>query len=172
MAEYFNVGKIVAAHGVKGELLFLHDLGKKTSLKGLTTLFVEEKKDSFLPWFIEATRIKSENEIYLKLEGLDNREAAMKLVQKKVWLTETDHKKFASRQSPGNLIGYTIIHHSKELGEIKEVIQQPQQLLCRLEIDNKEVLIPLHEDSLKKIDHRKKQVMVELPEGLLDIYLG
>ena len=172
MAEYFNVGKIVASHGVNGELLFLHGLGKKTSLKGLTTLFIEEKKNSFLPWFIKSTRIKSATEIYLKLDGMENRESAMKLVQKKVWISEEDHKKFASRSSPATLIGYVIINDAKELGDIKEVIEQPQQLLCRLEIDKKEVLIPLHENSLKKIDHRKKQVIVELPEGLLDIYLA
>jgi 16S rRNA processing protein RimM len=45
-------------------------------------------------------------------------------------------------------------------------------LLCRLEITKKEVLIPLNESTLKKIDHAKKQVVVELPEGLLEIYLG
>jgi 16S rRNA processing protein RimM len=51
------------------------------------------------------------------------------------------------------------------------VIEQPHQLLCRLEIESKEVLIPLNEAFLQKIDHRKKQVIVELPDGLLDIYL-
>jgi 16S rRNA processing protein RimM len=172
MPEYFNIGKIVAVHGLKGELLLSHELGKKTSLKGLKTIFIEDKKDSFLPWFIEETRIKSEKEIYLKLEGMNTRETAAKLVQKKAWLLEADHKKYAARTAPASLLGYIIINGEKELGDIKEVIEQPQQLLCRLEINDREVLIPLHEDSLKKIDHKKKQVIVELPEGLLEIYLA
>jgi 16S rRNA processing protein RimM len=33
-----------------------------------------------------------------------------------------------------------------------------------------EALIPLHEDSLQKIDRRNKKVVVELPDGLLDVY--
>jgi 16S rRNA processing protein RimM len=70
------------------------------------------------------------------------------------------------------LLGNSIINHQHPIGEILEVIEQPHQLLCRLEIKGKEVLIPLHEASLKKIDHKKNQVLVELPEGLLDIYLG
>lgn len=171
MAEYYNIGKFVAVHGLQGELLLKHELGKKTSLKGLTALFVEEKKNAFLPWFIESTKIKSETEIYIKLEGLTSREAAMKLAQKSAWLPETDFKKFAAKSAPASLLGYTIIDNNEALGEILELIEQPHQLLCRLEIQNKEVLIPLHEGSLQKVDHKKKQVFVELPEGLLDIYL-
>ncbi len=171
MAEYFNIGKLVAVHGLKGELLLKHELGKKTSLKGLQAIFIEEKNGSFLPWFIETTKIKSAEEIYIKLEGVSTREAAVKLAQKKVWLTETDFKKFAAKSSPANLMGYTIVENSSPLGEILEVIEQPHQILCRLEIKGKEVLIPLHDDSLQKVDHKKRQIMVELPEGLLDVYL-
>jgi 16S rRNA processing protein RimM len=171
MAEYYNIGKFVAVHGLQGELLLKHELGKKTSLKGLTALFVEEKKNSFLPWFIESTKIKSEEEIYIKLEGVNAREAAMKLAQKQVWLPETDFKKYAAKSAPASLLGYMVIDNNETLGEILELIEQPHQLLCRLEIKGKEVLIPLHEGSLQKVDHKKKQVIVELPEGLLDIYL-
>ncbi len=172
MAEYYNIGKIVGAHGLQGELLLVHELGKKTSLKGLQALFIEEKKSAFIPWFIESTKIKSEEELYIKLEGVNSREAALKLAQKKVWLPEADYKKFASKSSPAGLLGYMVIDKGNALGEILEVIEQPHQLLCRLQVQGKEVLVPLHEESLKKVDHRKKEVVVELPEGLLDLYLS
>ncbi len=171
MIEYFNIGKLVAIHGLKGELLLKHELGKKTSLKGLQAIFIEEKKNSFIPWFVESTKIKSDDETYIKLEGINSREAAMRLSQKIVWLPEADHKKFASKNSPGSLLGYTIINNKESLGEILELIQQPHQMLCRLEIKGKEVLIPLHDESLQKVDHKKKEVIVELPDGLLDLYL-
>ncbi len=171
MTEYFKIGKFVATYGLKGELVLKHELGKKTSLKGLQTIFIEERKNSFLPWFIESAKIKNEQEVFLKLEGVATREAAIKLAQKEVWLTETDLKKFAAKSSPVNLLGYTIINEKNPLGEIIEVIEQSHQMLCRIEINKKEVLIPLNEDTLQKIDHKKKQVIVELPEGLLEIYL-
>ena len=69
------------------------------------------------------------------------------------------------------MLGYNIIDEKKSLGEILEVIEQAHQMLCRIEINNKVVLVPLNESTLKKIDHKKKEVMVSLPEGLLEIYL-
>ena len=171
MTEYFKIGKLVAVHGLQGELLLKHELGKKTSLKGLQAIFIEEKKNSFLPWFIQTTKIKNESEIYLKLEGITTREAAIRLAQKIIWIPETDFKKFAARTAPAGLLGYTIINNNESLGEILELIEQPHQLLCRLDIKGKEVLIPLHEESLLKINHKKKEVLVILPDGLLEIYL-
>jgi 16S rRNA processing protein RimM len=171
MAEYFKIGKLVAVHGLHGELLLKHELGKKTSLKGLQAIFVEEKKNSFLPWFIEATKIKSDDEIYIKIEGINARETATKLTQKEIWLPEAEFKKFAAKTAPASLLGYIIINNDEPLGEILELIEQPHQLLCRLEIKGKEVLIPLHEETLQKVNHKKKEVLVELPDGLLEIYL-
>ena len=109
MIEYFKIGKLVAAFGLKGELILKHTLGKKTSLKGLPAIFIEEKKNSFLPWFIEGAKIKSNEEIYLTLEGVNTRESSMKLVQKEIWIPEPDFKKFAAKTSPINPSGNSII---------------------------------------------------------------
>jgi 16S rRNA processing protein RimM len=172
MTEYFKIGKLVSTFGLKGELIMKHNLGKKTSLKGLAAIFIEERKESFIPWFVESTRIKSDEEIYIKIEGVDLREQAIPLTQKEVWLPETDFKKYSAKTAPINLLGYEIIEKDRSLGKILEVIEQPHQLLCRLELEGKEVLIPLHEDTIKKIDRKNNRVIVELPEGLLEIYLS
>ena len=66
MNEYFKIGKLVSTFGLKGELVLKHHLGKKTSLKGLKAIFVEERKESFIPWFIENTKIKSEEIAIIK----------------------------------------------------------------------------------------------------------
>lgn len=169
--QYFKTGKLVAVHGLKGELILKHELGKKSSLKDVQAIFIEDKKDSFFPWFVETAKIKNEGEIYLKLESIDTREAAAKLTQKEVWLTEDDFKRLSAKSAPANLLGYTVINNKERLSEILEVIEQPHQLLCRLELNKKEALIPINENFLKKIDHKKKEVIVELPDGLIDLYL-
>ena len=168
--NYRNIGKLVAVFGLQGELVLLHRLGRKTSLKGLKTLFLEERKDEMLPWFIESTRIKGPEEIFVKLEGLDTKEAARRVVQKEVWLTESDFEQYAGKSAPISLVGFTLMDAEQDLGPILEVIEQPHQVLCKIDLGGKEALIPIHEGTLKKVDQKKKLVWVELPDGLLDGY--
>lgn len=170
MTNYNSIGKFVAAFGLQGELILRHELGKKTSLKGLETVFIEQKKDEMLPYFIQHTKIKNETEVYIKLDGIDIREKALKLIKKQVWLPEKEFQKYAAASAPVSLLGYKIINEGEELGEVLEVIEQPHQVLCRIEWKNKEALIPLHDQTMEKIDKKKKEIHVTLPEGLLDIY--
>jgi 16S rRNA processing protein RimM len=51
-----------------------------------------------------------------------------------------------------------------------EVIEQPHQVLCKILIGNKEALIPIHEETLEKIDKKEKKIFLTLPDGLLEIY--
>ena len=170
MKDYFSIGKIVASHGLTGEVVLEHALGKKTDLKGLETIFVEERKGSFLPYFVENTKAKNDVEIYIKLEGFNTKESARRLNQKEVWLLKPDFDKYAAKSSPISMLGYMMINEGKEIGEIFEVIEQPMQVLCKIMYLGKEALIPIHQESLDKIDKKKKQVHVTLPDGLLDIY--
>jgi 16S rRNA processing protein RimM len=170
MNHYFKIGKLAASHGLKGDLVLQHSLGKKTSLKGLESIFLEDKKDSFLPYFIEWAKIKSDNEVFIKLEGIDDKEIARKLTPREVWITEEDFKKFAAKSSPIALLGFNIINEGEDLGEILEVIEQPHQVLCAILLNGKEALIPIHEDSLEKVDAKNRKVYVNLPDGLLEIY--
>lgn len=170
MKKYNSIGKIVATYGFQGELVIRHNLGKKTSLKGLKAIFLEEKTNEMLPYFLESSKIKSGEEIYLKLEGIDSKETAKKLTQKEIWLTEEDFNRYAAKTASISLLGYHLINEGVDIGEIQEVIEQPHQVICRIDLEGKEALIPLHAETLNKIDKKNKQVHVTLPEGLLDIF--
>lgn len=170
MINYCSIGKLVATFGVGGELILRHELGKKTALKGLETLYLEDRKEELLPYFIESARAKTDQELYIKLENIDTKEAAQKLVQKQVWLEEEAFHQYAGKSAPISLLGFHIIDNGTDIGEILEVIEQPHQVLCRIDLDGKEALIPIHQETLQKIDQHKKQVLVELPDGLLDIF--
>ena len=170
MTNYCSIGKLVATFGWQGELVLKHHLGKKTSLKGLEAIFIEMQKESMLPFFIESTRIKNDQELFIKLDGIATKEAAQPYLQKQVWLKEEDFHQFAGKSAPISLLGFHILDNGRDIGEVTEVIEQPHQLLCQVFINGKEALIPVHEETLQKIDKKKKQVHVILPEGLLDIF--
>lgn len=116
MDQYFKIGKLVASHGLKGHVVLQHSLGKKTSLKGLETIFIEQGKDNLMPYFLKDTKIKNDEELYLSLDSVDTKEQARKLTPKEVWITADDFKKFAAASAPIALLGFTLVSDKKKTG--------------------------------------------------------
>lgn len=173
MKEYIHIGKLVAVFGVKGELILKHSLGKKSNLKEASAIFVEETKGSYIPYFLETAKAKDEEETFIKLEGISSKEAAARFTAKPVWLLDADFRQLAGKDAPISLLGYEVITDEDEnLGPIEEVIEQPHQVLLRVTLEGNEALIPLHAETLDKIDRVAQKVYVTLPDGLLDIYRG
>ena len=172
MKNYISIGKLVAAHGLKGTMVLKHHLGKKTALKGLTVFFIEEVPGSFLPYFPGEMSAKSEEEILINIEGVDTKEKANKLIQKQVWLTEDDFSKYAAATAPISLLGYQVFDKKELLGEVLEIIEQPHQVMCRIEYKgNDEILIPINEQSLVKMDKKNRKLILDLPDGLIEVQL-
>ncbi|HKG05409.1 MAG TPA: hypothetical protein VKB19_03070, partial [Pedobacter sp.] len=59
-----------------------------------------------------------------------------------------------------------------ELGEIIEVNEYPQQFVATIAHKTTEILFPLNEDMIVEIDEEEGTLRVDLPEGLLDIYIN
>ncbi|MFT4154126.1 ribosome maturation factor RimM [Parafilimonas sp.] len=171
MSEHIHIGKLAATHGVQGELVLKHVLGKKTNFKNASVIFIEKIRGEHLPYFHERSIIKNDAETIIKLEGINTREAARLLLQKKVWLAKADFDGLVSKSAPVNLIGFSVFNNDESLGLVESVIEQPQQVLLQLTMQGKEALIPINESTLLKIDRKKKEVYVSLPDGLLEIYL-
>lgn len=170
MSEYIQIGKVVATFNVQGEVIVKHSLGKKTNFKGTEVLFIELIKGKFIPHFLVHAKAKNEEECYVHFEGINSKEAAHKLIGKPIWLTEEEFRKQAGKKSAIALLDYTVIENNTILGKVNEVIEQPHQVLLSIAYNNNEAYIPLHEETLIKINHSKKEIHVQLPDGLLDIY--
>jgi 16S rRNA processing protein RimM len=172
MDNFLSIGKVAATFGIKGEIVLEHHLGEDADPSAISAIFLEELEGRFLPYFVSGIRKKSESEWLISLEGMDSPEKARRFVRKKVWLRENDVKKTASSSAPISLLGFTVFDGKQALGKVLEVIEQPLQLLLRLEIEGKEVLLPVNEGTLRRIDHPKEKIFLILPDGLLDIYLN
>jgi len=71
-----------------------------------------------------------------------------------------------------DLKGFIVKDLSKgTLGEITEVRAFPQQHIAVLYFQGKEIMFPLNEDLISDIDMAKRILNVDLPEGLIDVYL-
>ncbi len=153
-------------------MIVQHHLGNKIAVAKIKVIFLEQKKDELLPYFVENARKKGEDDLFLKLEGINSKESASKFMRREVWMKEEEVQIHTHKNNPIGWVGYHIMDKGNDLGSILEIIEQPHQVLCRLEIDGKEVLIPINDQTLEKIDHKTRRLLLNLPDGLLEIYLS
>jgi 16S rRNA processing protein RimM len=165
-----RVGKIVATHGLGGDVIVTHVTGRKNWLKAGDVLFVAIRKDSYIPHFVERIKSASEDEVVLHFEDTEAVEAARRLVGKDCFLEEAVLAKTGS-DSPLLWIGFEAVDRKLgSLGPIIDIYQTAQQWLATVTYKGNEALLPLIEQTLRGVDLKKRQVQLELPEGLMDIY--
>lgn len=173
MSAYYNIGKIAAAFGLAGEVILVHKTGEKEPLRGIPAVFVERPKGSFLPYFVESVRTKVSGELYVKLEGVSTRQEATALVGREVYLEEAQFRQAVSQDAVLYYLNFMVRdREAGELGAVAEVIELPSQCLLKVYQGTRELLIPLNDSTLERIDREASVIYVRLPEGLLDIYRG
>ncbi|MBA3829576.1 MAG: 16S rRNA processing protein RimM [Taibaiella sp.] len=167
-----RIGRIVATHGLQGSLILTHKAGNSKWLQVGQPLFIELHKESFIPFFVAQHRATSEDEYILQVEDVDTVEAARKLIAKNVYVNEDVLSAFVT-DSPLLWIGFNMVDKTVgALGTIDDVYQAGVQWLARVIYKEKEVLVPLVPQIILDVNMRNRFVRVDLPEGLLEVYLG
>ena len=167
----YHLGHVIKPHGLKGEVSILLDVDNPQNYKELESVFVEINK-KLVPFFITSLRIKK-NIAVVELEDINSPDDLKPLIGQDLYLPlevlpplEGDHFYYHE------IIGFTIHDaQSGELGQVVSVYTNPSQDLIAMEYKNKEVLIPVSDEILKTVDRENQILYVDLPDGLLDIYL-
>lgn len=170
--DYSKVGKIRNTHGLEGNVIIKHDFEGVNVFKNLDHIFIELLKGSFIPYFIGDKKQLDKTEVLIKLEEVDSVEEARFILNKEVWIEKELFKKIKPKNVDLDFVGFSIIDLKfKNLGKIEQLMEMPKQVLAVVTYQGKEVLIPLIDQTIISIDPHKKEIHVDLPEGLLGIYL-
>ncbi|MEO0789505.1 MAG: ribosome maturation factor RimM [Bacteroidota bacterium] len=160
------VGKLLRPHGLKGEIKVLLEEGYEEDFLQAGS-FLAGKPPA--PLFIASFR--GGGALIIKLEGIDSREAVQPLSQATVYLPEDriSDRPAEVQDKMLQLVGYSIRAEGySDLGPIEEVMDLPQHYLAKLDVEGQEVLIPLHDDLILSRNDEDKELVMRLPEGLLD----
>ena len=167
-----EIGRIRKSHGVHGELrVYVEEIYYK-DFQNAKFVFIGTAEKN-IPYFIKSNR--SATQPILKLEDVDTREAADALGKAYLFLPEKDIT--VTVISPEEdmdtnefLVGYTLMDEAeKKVGSIIRIDQYPQQEMLVCEIDGREKLIPLHESLVEYFDEEKRVLVMQIPEGLLEL---
>jgi len=173
MQNYTLIGKTRKSYGIKGEMKlhisekFLEDI---VNLK-VVFLKINGKQ---VPYFVESVRIG--NALMIKFEDINTPEETHAISSKEVYardedLIPEDERLFEVEGLEFEKYnGFTIIDSEKgRVGVIKDVVEYPQQEMAVVEFEEREILIPLNHKLIEAVNEAKKELILNLPDGLLEL---
>ena len=170
--DCFYLGKIVKKFSFKGEVLVKLDTDEPELYEHLDALFIE-LRNSLVPFFIESSQFHKSELLRVKFEEVDTEEDADSILKCDVYLPmeflpKLEDDKFYFHE----VIGYTVedVNFGK-VGVITAINDSTAQSLFEIDRNGTQILIPMNDDFIKKVDKKKKSILVETPDGLIDLYL-
>jgi 16S rRNA processing protein RimM len=138
----------------------------------LESVFVE-LNNTLVPFFIKKIQLRGSTAV-VSIEGIDTIEKAEEIIKSGLYLPLSflpplKGKKFYFHEMPG----YTVVDKTYgEIGIIEKILDFPQQAIFQIKKGENEILIPAKEEFIIRINRDTKQVELDAPEGLIDIYIN
>ena len=170
--DCFYLGKIVKKYSFKGELLAKLDTDEPASYENLDAIFID-LNSTLIPFFIEKSQLHKSDLLRLKFDDINNEEDAEALLKSDLYLPlellpKLEGNKFYFHE----IINFKLIDENFGLvGVVKGVNDTTAQALFEVDRDGIEILIPLNDDFIKKIDRTNNSITVNTPKGLIELYL-
>ena len=170
--ECFYLGRIVSKFSFKGEVLIKLDTDEPESYLEMESVFVEYD-NNLVPFFIERSSLQKSNLLRVKFEEVDSEEDAEDLMKCDLHLPlnllpELNEDQFYFHE----VIGFTVEDlNYGVVGILTGVNDTTSQALFEVEKDGKQILIPMNDEFLQKVDKKNQTIYVKTPEGLIDLYL-
>lgn len=169
--DSFNIGYITKTRGLKGEVQVFFTYDDPEELE-LDVIFIE-LHGQLVPFFVSTYQLLTNNTGFFYLEDVDHIDKAVELVKSNVFLPNDkkpvrDPNEFLITDLKGFIV------HEKthgELGEILEINEFPQQFIATVNYRSTEIMFPINDDFIIEINKEAKVLEIDLPEGLLDVYL-
>jgi 16S rRNA processing protein RimM len=170
--DCFYLGKIVKKYSFKGELLVKLDTDDPIIYTKMELVFIDKNKN-LIPFFIERSSLHKSTLLRVKFEDIDSEEDADKLLKSELYLP----LEFLPQLTGNKFYYHEIFGFEAEdlsfglIGIIKGVNDSTNQAILEIDRNGSEILIPLIDDFIKSVDRAQKKIILEVPEGLIDIYL-
>lgn len=168
----FYLGKIVRKYSFKGELLVKLDTDEPELFTEMESVFVEQRKN-LIPFFIEESSLHKSELLRVRFEEVNTEEEADALIGAHLYLPlEFLPKLTGTKFYYHEIIGFTAEDAAfGEIGKITGVNDTTSQALFEIDRQGKQILIPMIDHFIKKVDRENKIISLEVPEGLIEMYL-
>lgn len=168
MKQYLETAKIVATHGVRGEVRCQYFCDSAEFLCEFDELYLDKKGEK--P--VEITRAyPHKNVVIMKIDGIDTVEDAQKLIGKTLYMNRDDVELDEDVYFIQDIIGLVVkdIDSGEVYGKISEVYQNGATDVYSIKKENgAELMFPYIDEVVKKIDIEAGEMLIKPLEGLFD----
>lgn len=170
--DCFYLGNIVKKFSFKGELLAKLDTDEPELYDDLDAVFVD-LRGTMVPFFIESSQLHKSDLLRLKFEDIDTEADADALIKAELYLPLTALPKLSGNKFYFHeVIGFQIIDENfGPVGTIVSINDTTAQALFEIEHNGKEILIPINDEIITKVDREQRTITVKAPDGLIELYL-
>jgi 16S rRNA processing protein RimM len=170
--DCFYLGKIAKKFSFKGEVLIYLDTDEPELYENMESVFVEFNKN-LVPFFIENSSLHKNDFLRVQFEDVDSEEEADKLIGCEIYLPLNMLPKLVGNKFYFHeVIGFEIEDQRLGVfGKIVSINDTSAQPLFEVVNGSVEILVPMIDQFLVKIDRENKKVVMNLPEGLVEMYL-
>lgn len=170
--DCFYLGRVAKTHGIKGEVTLRLDVDDPSEYRDMKYFLLEINK-VLTPFFVEKI-VSSGDKFFVTIQDIKTVEAASALTGKEVYLPLEMLPKLSGKQFYYHEVkGFVVVDEEKgELGPITEVLEYPTQAILQVFKDKKEILIPILDQVIQKVDRKSKKLYIKAPEGLIEMYLS
>ena len=166
----YQLGYVIKPHGLKGDISIFIDADDPQAYRTLESVFIQQDKQ-LVPFFITQIKISGQKAI-LSLEESNNIDYAKNLKGGAIYLPLSFLPELTDNQFYFHeIVGYLVKDGTLgEIGKVTAVYDIGPQDLIAIDYQGKEVLLPINDETIIKVDKPKETIIVNLPAGLLDIY--
>lgn len=170
--DCFYLGKIVRKYSFKGELLIKLDTDQPELYENLDAMFID-LRNTLIPFFVESSQLHKSDLLRVQFEDVTSEADADALMKSNIYLPlELLPKLKGNKFYFHEVIGFTMKDKNYgEVGTITGINDTTAQALFEVENNGTEILIPMNDEFILNVDRENKTILVETPEGLIDLYL-
>ncbi|MBM1105612.1 16S rRNA processing protein RimM [Aurantibacter crassamenti] len=172
--DCFYLGKIVSKYSFKGEILVKLDTDEPEVYENMESVFVNLSGDNLVPFFIKNCRLHKSALLRIDFEDINDESGADRIMGTKLYLPlEFLPKLSGTKFYFHEVIGFELLDSVHgNIGTITAVNDNTSQALFEVLKGDTELLIPINDDIITKVDRENKTIHVTTPEGLVSLYLG
>jgi 16S rRNA processing protein RimM len=168
--NYRLIGRLAKLHGIEGEALLISSdiFPKKIDKTEQVFLIIDELP---VPFFISIFRLRSDNSAILKFTDINTAEEMEEFIGVEVAIEDKRKRKTLSFNPGDELKGFQVFDENRKLlGIVESLLNFQDNYLVQVYHDKKEILIPFNENTVISIDNQNKSILMQIPDGLLNLY--